>query len=300
MDSSTTKPTVFIGIPAYNEEANIHSLLTKLFSQIEDGFNISRIVVNSDGSSDRTKEEVEKIKDSRLILKDNKDRKGQAGRQNEMIDMCAEDILVLLNADILITSDTFIRDIVLPVINDGADIVSSCMLATTPKGYLESVLVLGMDIKTALFETYADGENVYTCHGAARAFSRRFYKSFKFGASVGEDAHSYYFAKHNGFNYYYAKDAVCYIRCPSNLKDHINQSVRFFKAKAESMSLDVVLPEIKFLTLNSAWLLLPFLFRKPVKTTLYAFIVFYTILITKTRKQNSQVWQVSTSSKVLN
>ena len=77
------KVSVTIGIPAYNEEANIGHLLKSLIKQKEEDFKIDKIIVSSDGSTDRTIEIVKSFKDSRIKLLDNKKRRGQASRQNQ-------------------------------------------------------------------------------------------------------------------------------------------------------------------------------------------------------------------------
>ena len=62
MKTKFKKPTLSIGIPAFNEEANIYFLLKDLLSQKMDQFNLERIIVNSDGSTDDTIEQVKRIK----------------------------------------------------------------------------------------------------------------------------------------------------------------------------------------------------------------------------------------------
>ena len=48
------KITLSIGIPAYNEQANIRNLLDSIFMQKRDRFEISEVIVLSDASSDQT------------------------------------------------------------------------------------------------------------------------------------------------------------------------------------------------------------------------------------------------------
>ena len=50
------KPTIEIGIPALNEEANIGYLIESLLKQDKSGYELKRILVSSDGSTDRTVE----------------------------------------------------------------------------------------------------------------------------------------------------------------------------------------------------------------------------------------------------
>ena len=48
------KLTVSVGIPAYDEEANIKSLLEAILQQRQENFILKSIIVVSDGSTDRT------------------------------------------------------------------------------------------------------------------------------------------------------------------------------------------------------------------------------------------------------
>jgi glycosyltransferase involved in cell wall biosynthesis len=68
---------VTIGIPAFNEEANIAHVVQAMLNQNEDGFVIDKIIVASDGSSDATAAIVRSIKDERLVLIDEPIRRGK-------------------------------------------------------------------------------------------------------------------------------------------------------------------------------------------------------------------------------
>ena len=70
------KPTVTIGIPAYNEEANIKNLLDSILSQIQNNFIIDEIIVVSDGSSDKTADIVRSLNNSLINLIEDKERLG--------------------------------------------------------------------------------------------------------------------------------------------------------------------------------------------------------------------------------
>src|ERR1041385_4839945 len=103
MKKTTIKPNILIGIPAYNEEANIGELLKHILSQRQINFNISKIIVISDGSTDKTVAIVSKFKNKKITLINYKKRKGQISRQNEIIKMMAknDEFLLLFEADTL-------------------------------------------------------------------------------------------------------------------------------------------------------------------------------------------------------
>ena len=59
--NNTRKPTVTIGIPAYNESANIGRLINDVLGQKQNHFRLAKIIVVSDCSSDATVSIVKKI-----------------------------------------------------------------------------------------------------------------------------------------------------------------------------------------------------------------------------------------------
>ena len=52
------KPTVTIGIPAHNEEANIANMLNSVISQEQKSFFLEKIIVALDGCTDNTESEA--------------------------------------------------------------------------------------------------------------------------------------------------------------------------------------------------------------------------------------------------
>ena len=76
------KPTISIGIPAYNEAENIQNLLRCILSQDMSLYTLEEIYVISDGSTDRTVEEASSIADSRIKVTDVKERIGKSEHLN--------------------------------------------------------------------------------------------------------------------------------------------------------------------------------------------------------------------------
>jgi glycosyltransferase involved in cell wall biosynthesis len=91
---------IAIIIPAYNEENNISNILKDIFKQKEKNFVIHQIIVLNDGSTDKTVQKVNSIKDKRIRLISGTDRKGKTFRMNEVFKILKEDILVQFDADI--------------------------------------------------------------------------------------------------------------------------------------------------------------------------------------------------------
>ena len=79
------KATITIGIPAFNEERNIRHLLDSIFMQVGN-FDLERIVVLNDGSTDKTAEIInDTISQGRRIeLVHDEERRGKAYRLNQI------------------------------------------------------------------------------------------------------------------------------------------------------------------------------------------------------------------------
>ena len=222
-------PTLVIGIPAYNEQENIKNLLDDLAKQDYAGVALKQIIIASDGSTDQTAEIVRSYPNPKIKLIDNSDRRGVAARQNQIIDRTSTDVLVLLDADIRIKDPKFIEKMITPIINGQADLTSSALQELPSPGLLGSALITSMKIKTHLFESWKNGNNGYLCHGPTRAFCKKLYQTTKFIVNDGEDMYSYLVCIKNNFRFQYVRSAVALYQVPSTLKDHLKQSIRFFK-----------------------------------------------------------------------
>jgi biofilm PGA synthesis N-glycosyltransferase PgaC len=296
--------SITIGIPAYNEEANIGVLIKALLAQKTTNSQITKIIICSDGSDDNTKKIVLGYKDKRIVFVDNKARKGQAFRQNQIIEMTSTDVLVLLNADIQLVGRSFIDNLVKPILSKKADLTSSSLGTTKPTSFLGRVFCMSFQVRNELFDSYQAGSNLYTCHGAARAFSKSFYRNFRFQDSVAEDAYSYLSCISQKYLYKYCPRALALIKWPETILDHYRQSMRFFKSKqvlASRFSQALIatayfLPRKMVLKQITA-----FIRKNPLYATTYFVIYIVIALITRINKtkSNNNVWTISKSSKKL-
>jgi glycosyltransferase involved in cell wall biosynthesis len=101
--------SVTIGIPSYNEERNIISLLDSLVSQPSRDYLIAEIII-SDDSTDSTPELVESFakKNSQITINliHHDKRRGAAAAWNEIFHASTGDVIVLYDADIVIDKYT--------------------------------------------------------------------------------------------------------------------------------------------------------------------------------------------------
>lgn len=221
------KPTITIGIPAYNEDANIKMLLEDIISQNYSGLTLEKIIISSDGSTDYTNVIVKNLKIKKVELIENKDRKGIARGLNQIIKKTNSDVLILLDSDIRLLDKDVIKKLSLPLVNNRVDLTSSAIKDLPSKSFFSKVLSTSMMLKSEIFNSIKSGNNLYNCHGLARGFSKVFYKQFQFPFSVGNDMYSYLICIKKGLKFKYIKNAVVWYTLPKNFKDHKKQSLRF-------------------------------------------------------------------------
>lgn len=295
------KPTVTIGIPAFNEEGNIGLLLTDLFKQRHDGFVLEKIIVNSDGSTDKTVEIARKSRNPRLEVLGNLNNKGVAFRQNEILNKCTSDIFVILNADIRITDRLFLKRLIKPILDNEADLSSPKLTEYNARTFVESVLVIGSKLRYKLFTSWRNGQNGFLCHGAARAFSRKFYSVLRFKEGAGEDMYSYLKCIASGFVFKFVSNTTAYYRHPNNLRDHFKQSVRFFKYQTKvSTEFDrkLIAQELKIpftVYLKGAFRALPTIIHNIPQVFCYVFIVMTMKINSFSNLDTAKLWNASST-----
>lgn len=292
--------TVTIGIPAYNEESNIASLISSLLKQKQTGWKLEKLLVYNDGSTDRTKDIVLEFASKFIKLIDFTTRHGQAYGQNKIIEHTDSDVLVLLNADIEIKSDLFITNLIKPIIKDSkVGMTSAKVMPLSSRTYFGRVIDWSHYVKHEIYREHKN--SIYLAHGRARALSRAFYKKLKFKGLIAEDAFSYLECVKQGYEFTYVNDAIVYFRSPSNLHDQLLQSQRFFRGKEELLKefdRKVVQAAYKLNSLNFLKIWLTESIKHPFFSASYLAILTYSSM---TRSFNMRgtglLWESSKSSK---
>ncbi len=300
-NKSDSLPTVTIGIPAFNEEANIKELLLSLLSQKADNYKLKKIIVVSDGSTDKTVKRVKEITDSKVDLIELKKRVGVNLAQNEILRLTNEDILVIVNADVLPANDMFIEEIIEPISKDKSiGIVGGNAFPMQPKNSLERFLASSHHLKQYMFKRINKGNNIYLCNGKARAFSKEFYTQLRWPDNCPEDAYSYMACIKNGFKFAFAKKAYVKFRCPKNIRGHIKQSNRYIYGKKKLEELfpkEFLYKEYYIPKTIILYTLMKFLITRPISTFAYLFLNAWIRLMYKIEPKHHSRYDIVTSSK---
>ncbi|MBI2008653.1 glycosyltransferase [Candidatus Amesbacteria bacterium] len=299
------KLSLSIGIPAFNEEANIGQLISDIQRQKLPGLLLKEVIVSSDGSTDKTAEIVKSFSSRNIKLINNLDRQGISRGLNQIIRRASGDILIFLDADIHISDTRFIEKLANPLIRSGVDLASPAIKELPVSTFIVQVLAVSMRLKDILFATFNNGRNIYTCKGPARALSRRFYSKLIFPPIVGVDRHSYLACERHGFKYQFVPQAVAFYQLPQNFSDHQKQSLRFFKSLSDHDKLfshEFVKSQLRipFNTyVHASFKALPILIKYPLHSLVYFFIQFYIKILSLVTKPVSDKWDMAVSSKKL-
>ncbi len=301
MSESLEKKSVTVGIPAYNEAANIARILSDVLRQHEEGFSLDSVLVYSDGSTDKTVEIVQEFikKDARVHLLSSGERRGIAYASNTIFETTKTDMLVFLNADIAIRDELFLKKITQPIRSRAADITSVRIIPLPPRRRFERIIYVGFMLKLEAFMSHMNGNHVYTCHGPARAFSKEVYTRMRFKKNIADDMYSYLYAKQHNLRYQFIKDTEVYFRLPNTLKDHKKQSSRFFKSPSaffEEFGEAMVRREtaLPFRALCASALRKGM--KHPFKVVQYLLLA---IWMKFSKNQKEEAWGTAESSKVL-
>lgn len=228
-----TLPTLSIGIPAFNEEKTLPQLLKALSKQLSPTFTVTEIAVLSDASTDST-DTLTKNWGVPVSLRRSKVRQGKYPNLYAFFQTQNTDCVVILDADVQIKSQDFLTHLTKGIFDKTADLTAAKVRDLAPQTWVENALSASMALKYEVFESFNQGNNIFTCHGRARAFSRQLYRSMPLqDASVAEDAFSYLWTVRNGLSYRYAPQAEVWYRLPKTLADHHKQSARFTSGFAE-------------------------------------------------------------------
>lgn len=296
------KPTVTIGIAAYNEEGNIKKLLRSLLKQNAVNFKLKEILIVSDGSTDKTNSIVKSVKNRLIKLFINKKRLGKNKTLNKIVKKTSSDILVLFDADILPKNEYCLSWLVTPIlIDENVGLTSGKLLAIrTLNKPIGRIIANAHEMKRRLFELHGSSNNVYLCSGPIRAFAKKLYKKINWPNDVPEDAYSYFFAIKNKSDFVYIQKAVTYFQPSTTLDDHAKQSLRFISGKKvleKYFDKKIIMKEYSLAISTTLLAILVFAIKRPFSIISYIFITFYISMFKRLRNIDHSRFDTANAQK---
>ena len=301
--SSSNRPTVTVGIPAFNEGLSIGGLLASIITQQSTNYVLQEIVVLSDGSTDATAAAARAVNDPRIRVVDDPVRQGKPARMNELFATATTDIVVILDADISLAGEQCLAALIQPF-HDHPEVslVSGRGEPLPADTFIRRVATTGIAVWDRA-RSAADANDVYYCEGTIRAFHRRLYSELRFPAKSADDIYPYLYAQLHGFVFARAPQAIVHFTLPSRLGDYISQQSRFtasLRVHQENFEPDFVR---RYFTVTW-WIkfraLIAELMVRPVTTLVYAVLWGYVQWRNFVRPvETSSLWVIADSTKTL-
>lgn len=227
-------PTISIGIPAYNEEKNIGQLLNNLIHQEQNSYHLSEIIVNTDGSSDKTPEIVKKFaqKHKQIKLIHNTERRGKVTRLNELYQKNTSDYLLTFDADVLPSrKDTIEKMLEVFVKDEKAAVVAGNLVATKSTSFIGRLIYTNNLIWDKIRLQFAKGDHIANLYGQATMIKKNFAKSVIFPTNISCDEEYLYVKAKEVDGFRFAFDTKILFKAPETIRDIVLQGRRSLRER---------------------------------------------------------------------
>lgn len=232
------KPTVTIGICAYNEEDNIERVLESVFAQNVRSFVIHQMRVLSDGSSDQTVKRAQSVprpNNIPLTIAASSKRLGKTARMNTLLRECTSDIFVLIDADVELQHKDCLEELIKPLMKDkNVGLVGGYCKYRAPKTLLQRSIASSVRAYDNLAHNYKRGRTHLTCSGGFLALPGTFAKTIQIPNEVySTDTYLYLLCLQNKKKYMFALRATALYDLPSTYREHFNRLSRYTSTTEE-------------------------------------------------------------------
>ncbi len=291
------KPKIEIGISALNEAKSIERLLHTIKDQEQSTYQITRVTVISDGSTDETVLIAKSTDLPNLMVIDSPERLGKSKRVTELVLNCEQDILVLIDADVSLGDRHALSRLVQPLLDSSATLTAGRPVKINTKRFTDRIMDVSQYMQDAVKAGIKNGHNVYACHGRLLALHREFFRTLDLPmSSVGNDAYLYFDNEKNGNGFAFVSDSIAYYKMPQSFHDFAKQQRRFSSTPNEQARIFgmKVLSEYRIPMRLKIDVITSALLKYHVYFLGY---VIYRLAVRFIRIDNKATWQVSESTK---
>lgn len=225
------KIKISVGIPSYNEKRNIINLLDEIKKQELYGVAEIDEIIISDDSDDDTPRMIEKYVEEggsygdRIMLIHHEGRRGVANAWNEIFRVADGDIVVLYDADIILTESTT-YNLIKKIFRDGeVGLVGGNTIGIVGKGIASEAsyfISRWLDIVRATYP-----ESQFTIMGRGLAMRGKLAKKIVIPINViSVDLYVQCIAYREGYRVAYARDALIFFKPTKDIYEHVSQILR--------------------------------------------------------------------------
>ncbi len=222
-------PSVTIGIPAYNEDANIINLLDSIVTQKQTYFHLQRIEVLLDASTDTTLELITQYAQTHTIVnyKYLNQRQGKIALLNQLYKTNTSDYFLALDADIKLKGKNVINDLVKCFRNDTIGIVSGNNIPTISTNITEQLINTWVKFWYEVRKSINHGNSVHNIRSCILMMKKSLVDTLEIPKEIVSDSQYIYFAAlAKNYSFYFCPQAKVLYKSPSNFKDFMLQANR--------------------------------------------------------------------------
>lgn len=220
------KTSISIGIPVFNEQETIVSVVKSLLSQNRDSFILDRIIIVSDGSTDNTVSEIEsnfgKSKTVKLIK--SKKRLGKSARLLEIFSVNNSDKILIFDGDISIKDSRLVSKLIKQFKIKDVALVSGNTQPERPKSFFGRIWYANENLWYLTRKNYNNGNNLYNNSGQSIALTRDFAKRvFLPKNTIADQQFVYLSTIKENVKFKFVENAISYYIPPSTFRDIVLQ-----------------------------------------------------------------------------
>ncbi|EKD90940.1 MAG: glycosyl transferase family protein [uncultured bacterium] len=220
---------ISIGIPTYEANLSLVSTVNSILNQTCYK-NISQILIVVDGNK-ISRSVKNKLTDKKIKVVYSKKREGQSARINDIFNLLDTAQIILTNDDIIMDKDAL--KIIIKKYKK-FDLVAGNVKPMDKLNFLERILEVGQQIQSAIARDWNKGDNYLSCNGRFLVLSKNFYKKISVPEKIwNNDAYVYILSQKLGLKFTFAEDIKINYKSPSNIHEHISQSIKFQKSKED-------------------------------------------------------------------
>ncbi|MBS3090566.1 glycosyltransferase [Candidatus Pacearchaeota archaeon] len=291
---------ITVGLPAYNEEKSVAKTIASILEQISRN---DQVLVVDNGSADGTAEEIKKMqkKDKRVKLLTIKGNNGKCPALNLIIKSAKSDIIVQTDADVVLKQGA-IKALVEHFNNPKIGGVSGNPMPIIPAKNLfyEWTIMSYKKIHELRMKESREG-TFWHLSGYLLAFRKKALKKVP-NAKGAVDALMGRIISRNGYKMVYEPRAGVLVKCPTTIKDFINQKARvragyYFLSKRAEKAPRAMGGEILFFLAELMKIPLTRWHKFLFSAAVYAYAWVKGYYLAKTNKPLQQIWKVPYSTK---
>lgn len=233
--------TFSILICALNEEKNIGLLLNDILKQVLEGkWTLDRIIIVSDGSTDRTNEIVSEFSKNseKIILLKNKNRIGKAKSFNLGKAKIDSEFVVSLDADVRLENEQTLKTLLNVKNYKKVGLIGGHPIPKKNKNNVATLAsFFSYNIVNKIKKQIKKGNNFFSAHGRILAINEELYKKIQIPDLPGTDQFIYFACLKNGLPFVYRENAKVFYKVPDRIGDYLKQNIRFRGAKDLMMNI---------------------------------------------------------------